>query len=65
MGEDFEICSVNASYPRFSLHAGVASEAYEPEKLERLRRYIMCPAVTTERLSLTVQRNIRYRLKTP
>ena len=35
----------------FSLHAGVASEAHEREKLERL--------------SLTTQGNIRYRLKTP
>ena len=48
----------------FSLHAGVASEAHEREKLER-RRYITRPAVSTERLSLTAQGNIRYRLKTP
>ena len=49
----------------FSLHAGVASEAQEREKLERLCRYITRPAVSTERLSLTNQGNIRYRLKTP
>ena len=49
----------------FSLHAGVASEAHEREKLERLCRYITRPAVSTERLSLTPQGNIRYRLKTP
>ena len=49
----------------FSLHAGVASEAHEREKLERLCRYITRPAVSTERLSLTAQGNIRYRLKTP
>lgn len=49
----------------FSLHAGVASEAGEREKLERLCRYITRPAVSTERLSLTAQGNIRYRLKTP
>ena len=48
-----------------SLHAGVASEAHEREKLERLCRYITRPAVSTERLSLTTQGNIRYRLKTP
>ena len=48
-----------------SLHAGVASEAHEREKLERLCRYITRPAVSTERLSLTAQGNIRYRLKTP
>ena len=33
--------------------------------LERLCRYITRPAVSTERLSLTPQGNIRYRLKTP
>ena len=49
----------------FSLHAGVASEAHEREKLERLCRTITRPAVSTERLSLTAQGNIRYRLKTP
>ena len=49
----------------FSLHAGVASAAHECEKLERLCRYITRPAVSTERLSLTAQGNIRYRLKTP
>ncbi len=49
----------------FSLHAGVASEAHEREKLERLCRYITRPAVSTERLSLTAQGNIRHRLNTP
>ena len=49
----------------FSLHAGVASEAHEREQLERLCRYITRPAVSTERLSLTAQGNVRYRLKTP
>ena len=49
----------------FSLHAGVASEAHEREKLERLCRTITRPAVSTERWPLTVQGNIRYRLKTP
>ena len=49
----------------FSLPAGVASEAHEREKLERLCRYLTRPAVSTERLSLTTQGNIRYRLKTP
>ena len=49
----------------FSLHARVASEAHEREKLERLCRSITRPAVSTERLSLTTQGNIRYRLKTP
>jgi Putative transposase len=49
----------------FSLHAGVASAAHEREKLERLCRYITRPAVSTERLSLTSQGNIRYRLVAP
>ena len=49
----------------FSLHAGVASAAHEREKPERLCRTITRPAVSTERLSLTAQGNIRYRLKTP
>ncbi len=49
----------------FWLHAGVASEAHEREKLERLRRYITRPAIATERLLLTAQGHIRYRLKTP
>ena len=49
----------------FSLHAGAACEAHEREKLERLCRYITRPAVSTERWSLSVQGNIRYRLKTP
>ena len=43
----------------FSLHAGVAREAHEREKLERLCRTITRPAVSTERLSLTAQGNIR------
>ena len=43
----------------------MASEAHEREKLERLCRYITRPAVSTERLSLTAQGHIRYRLKTP
>ena len=43
----------------------MASEAHEREKLERLCRYITRPAVSTERLSLTTQGSIRYRLKTP
>ncbi len=48
----------------FSLHAGVARVAHEREKLERLCRNITRSAVSTERLSLTTQGNIRYRLKT-
>jgi len=49
----------------FSLHAGVVVQAWERQKLERLRRYISRPAVSEKRLSLTPSGNIRYQLKTP
>ena len=49
----------------FSLHAGVAAEALERAKLERLCRYISRPAVASERLTRTADGRIRYSLKTP
>ena len=49
----------------FSLHAGVAARANERDKLERLCRYIARPAVSTKRLSLTRNGQVRYELKTP
>jgi len=49
----------------FSLHAGVATRAHERDKLERLCRYIARPAVSTKRLSLTRNGQVRYELKTP
>jgi hypothetical protein len=49
----------------FSLHAGVATNANEREKLERLCRYITRPAVSTKRLSMTRNGKVRYELKTP
>ena len=49
----------------FSLHAGVAANAHERKKRERLCRYISRPAVSEKRLSLTTNGNIRYQLKTP
>jgi hypothetical protein len=49
----------------FSSHAGVAAEADQRGKLERLCRSIARPAVAIERLSLTAQGHIRYALKTP
>ena len=49
----------------FSLHAGVATKANERTKLERLCRYITRPAVSTKRLSLTLNGRVRYELKTP
>jgi hypothetical protein len=45
----------------FSLHAGMAAQAGELAKLERLCRYISRPAVAVE----TAQGHIRYALKTP
>ncbi len=49
----------------FSLHAGVATEAHQRNKLERVARYITRPPVAIERLSLTSQGHIKYSLKTP
>jgi len=49
----------------FSLHAGVAARAQERDKLERLCRYIARPAVSTQRLSMTRNGQVRYELKTP
>ena len=49
----------------FSRHAGVVAGADEGDKIERLCRYITRPAVSTERLSLTAQGLIHYRLETP
>jgi len=49
----------------FSLRAGVATRAHERDKLERLCRYITRPAVSTKRLSLTRNGQLRYELKTP
>jgi hypothetical protein len=49
----------------FSLHAGVATEAHESHKLERLCRYITRPAISEKRLSISPQGRVRYQLKTP
>ena len=49
----------------FSLHVDVATHAHQRRKLERLCRYISRPALSTERVALTNQENIRYPLKTP
>jgi hypothetical protein len=49
----------------FSLHAGVFANADEPEKLERLCRYISRPAISEHRLSMTQHGKVRYELKTP
>nr|WP_238526937.1 transposase [Glaciecola nitratireducens] len=49
----------------FSLHAGVFANAAEPEKLERLCRYLSRPAISEQRLSMTNHGKVRYELKTP
>ena len=54
-----------AQYAGFSLHAGIGVEAEQREKLERLARYVSRPPVSVERLSLTAQGHVRYRLKSP
>ena len=47
------------------MHARVAAQAWERDKLERLCRYISRSAVSEKRLSPTSAGNIRYQLKTP
>ena len=54
-----------ANSNRFSLDAGVAAEAWECDKIERLCRYITRPPIADKRLSLAPDGNIRYALKTP
>jgi len=49
----------------FSLHAGLAANASQRDKMERLARYVSRPPVATERLSQTQGGNVRYALKTP
>jgi hypothetical protein len=63
--EDDDRFAQVAKESSFSLHAGVAAQAWERQKLERLCRYITRPAVSEKRLSLTSSGNIRYQLKTP
>jgi hypothetical protein len=47
----------------FSLHAGVATEAEQCDRLERICRYVSRAAVANERLSLTPAGQVRYALK--
>ncbi len=49
----------------FSLHAGIAATASQPDKLEHLARYVARPPLATERLALTGSGQVRYTLKTP
>lgn len=54
-----------AQYAGFSLHAGIGVGADQRAKRERLTRYVSRPPVSVERLDLTAQGQVRYRLKTP
>ncbi len=49
----------------FLLHAGVATKAHLRDKLERICRYIARPAIAENRLSLTQNGMVRYKLKPP
>lgn len=49
----------------FSLHAGVFAKADEPEKLEKLCRYISRPTISERRLSMTQHGKVHDELKTP
>jgi hypothetical protein len=49
----------------FSLHAGVAAEAHQAHKLEKLCRYITRTAISEQRLSNSPQGRVRCELKTP
>jgi Putative transposase len=49
----------------FSLHAGIAAQTSQRDKLEHLARYVARPPVAIERLSLTEGGNVRCALKTP
>jgi hypothetical protein len=60
-----ELAGKTASYAGFSLHAGVAADSHQRDRLERLCRYITRPPVATDRLALTPNGLIRYAMKTP
>lgn len=44
----------------FSLHAGLAVEAHESHKLEKPCRYIMRPAISETRPSISPQGRVRF-----
>jgi hypothetical protein len=62
---DDQLASKVGKVAGFSLHAGVAALAHERDKLQRLCRYIARPAISTKRLSMTRNGQVRYALKTP
>ena len=53
-----------AQYSGFSLHAGIFCPAHDREKRERLCRYISRPSLSEERLSVNIQGQVIYKLKT-
>ena len=57
-----ELC---AQVDGFSLHARVRISLRDRERLERLCRYVARPAVASERLSLSRNGNVLYRLRRP
>jgi hypothetical protein len=48
-----------------AMKAGVFANADEPDKLERLCRYISRPAISEQHLNMTQNTKVRYELKTP
>lgn len=58
----FQLRFLFASRPKIM---GLAARAHERKKLERLCRYILRPAVSEKRLSLTPNGTVRCELKTP
>ena len=53
-----------AQYSGFSLHAGIFCPAQDREKRKRLCRYISRPSLSEERLSVNIQGQVVYKLKT-
>jgi hypothetical protein len=72
LGDQIDADSLNlyesprcASVAGFSVHANVAIEAADRDRLERLIRYAARPAIATERLSELPDGRLLYRLKRP
>ncbi len=61
----FHAADVAGSRDGFSLNTGVACEAHERAKLERLCRYVCRPAIAEQRLSIDGDGVIVYELKRP
>ena len=47
----------------FSLHAAISIPRHQRDKLERLIRYTARPSISTDRMSLTKNGDIKYELK--